>query len=144
MNKKTLIAFAVLASVSVVAFAGGQKHPSSKSLKHSTSKGAPPANLGETDADRNMKAVKSPKKGGAKAKGAMGIGTFHVDNGTDYNIDCWIDGTYVGRTGGYGDMYFSVYSGTHSFYARSAGQTASWGPDEFYMVSDTTFTEHLH
>jgi hypothetical protein len=75
------------------------------------------------------KLVQPESKAGAKAKGPVCL--LHVDNRTNWNIDIYVDGDYVGDVTPFGDSAGAYVGGETRFYARaefSDGDVLTWGP----------------
>jgi hypothetical protein len=106
-------------------------------------------------ADPNVKADRAPNhegataapapaaKGGERTRG--GVSVVHVDNWTQWYIDVYMDGTFCGSMGPWGDTYCYVGSGNTTMYARALfddGTILKWGPRVDYV--DGAYTWKLN
>jgi hypothetical protein len=82
-----------------------------------------------------------PSKGGPKTRGAMS-GVLHVDNRTPWVIRIYVDGSYVGNVGRFGDSYGYYGCSVRSLYARAYfddGSVTTWGPARRDLCDDFTW-----
>jgi hypothetical protein len=106
-------------------------------------------------ADQNVKADRAPNhvsataapapaaKGGERTRG--GVSVVHIDNWTQWYIDVYMNGTFCGSMGPWGDTYCYVPSGNVTMYARAPfddGSALKWGPRVDYV--DGTYTWKLN
>ena len=137
---RIFVALTVLAMVLSLAFAQGGK-PKKATDHAAKAKGASKVTAEpKFAADKAAGAAKPAKKGGAKAKGAHAATELHIDNQTDFNINIYLDGEYIGSVSAYGDSYAWEPSGDHTLFARSAGGTSEWGPRSVYFSPGNSFT----
>ncbi len=104
-------------------------------------------------ADANIKTDRAPNsqnarghmtapeaKGGPKSRGTTS--TLHIDNHTEWYVDIYVDGDYIGQVGPYGDGIAYASPGRHSLYARAPfdnGDALTWGPQSDYISGDYTW-----
>ncbi|MGC9973181.1 MAG: hypothetical protein ABSE56_21605 [Bryobacteraceae bacterium] len=83
-----------------------------------------------------------PSKGGtARAEYCQ----VHVDNRTNLIIKVFVDGTYRGLMGPWGDLYTYTLAGGTGLYARADyedGTYSSWGPRVISCYGTETWTLH--
>lgn len=71
----------------------------------------------------------------------------HVDNRTPWYIDIFVDGTYRGVIGPFGDGYTLAIPGPTTLYGRADfrdGSYKSWGPIDFRCPRDGEHTVTLY
>ena len=66
-------------------------------------------------------------------------------NQTGYEIDNYIDGSFVGTVIPRSDLavYGEDYQNYHTFYSATSGGEREWGPTEFYVQDGETFKIYL-
>ena len=124
---KTLVLFLLLCACPGVADAQGAPKPAAKPktqlnapinvhLSRTKPKGAP--TKPSRAALQSLKPVPAPAaKGGKKTKApTFGI---HIDNRTAHYVDVYIDNTYRGTVGPWGDSYYYTESPTAAIYCES-------------------------
>ena len=138
---KTLLALSIMAMFATVAIADDGKADPKKPAKPAV-EGKVEAGKGKVDVKGD--ATKNPTAAVAKRAGPYSC-DIHVDNRTDWYINrVYVDGSYVGGVGKFGDMYVKdVGQGATSLYAEldfTDGSTRHVGPRVFNCEAWSTMT----
>lgn len=150
MRLRTLLLIPLLAGCAALLTAAPaqaqQAQPTAGESKAERSRG--------TGTDENIRADRAPNRQGAvmaapAAKGGDrtrgGISVVHVDNWSQWYIDVYMNGSFCGSMGPYGDIYCAVSSGNVTMYARAPfddGSALKWGPRVSYV--DGAYTWKLN
>jgi hypothetical protein len=80
------------------------------------------------------------RKGGGRSKGAGAYAAeFHIDNRTDYFMNCFFNGRYAGSIAPYGDLYFNVTYGSARVACYAPGTDSQWGPTSVEITGNYTW-----
>ncbi|MGH9773508.1 MAG: hypothetical protein ACRD50_01005 [Candidatus Acidiferrales bacterium] len=134
-------------------YAQGQKKPASNSQVVTTQsqtrdQGGADANVKDssTKNNANMHTPAPPNKGG-KARGAGPYACqVHVDNRTEWLIQVYVDGNFVGTVNRFGDLIGITGNGPTSVYAVATfvdGPDHYWGPHVFSCSAGGSYTWRL-
>jgi len=145
-----ILAAAIATSAAVTAANAQQPKGKTEETKSTTarSRGAD-ENIKTARPSTNSASANVPapaNKGAGRAKGAAAVSTVILDNSTPWFIDIYIDGTFRGTMGPWGDSYAYALSGNTRLYARADfddGSYKFWGPKVVYIGNGESYTWRL-
>jgi len=150
MNKPRLTHLILMAAITVAA--APVTHAQQPKGKTEETKSTTARSRG---ADENIKTAKPTtnsenanvpapaNKAPGRSKGASAVATVVLDNSTPWYIDIYIDGSYRGTMGPWGDSYAYALAGNTRLYARADFDNGSykfWGPKVVYIGNGESFT----